>query len=65
MIVYFKKILLNIFNECFMMIKYMHFIDQREHHSCLHGALFSKTGKKPKVSVHDITVSLLSQNLNS
>lgn len=38
--VHFQKILLKFFKECFIVMKYMNFIDQKESYICLHIVLF-------------------------
>lgn len=38
--VHFQKILLKVFKECFIAIKYMNFIDQNESYICLYIVLF-------------------------
>lgn len=44
--VHFQKILLKVFKECFIAMKYMNFIDQKESYICLHIVLFFQEKKE-------------------
>ena len=44
--VHFQKILLKVFKECFIAMKYMYFIDQKESYICLPVVLFFQEKKE-------------------